>query len=235
MKTFNIYVRSYNRYDNVMTSELVEYCTYVVRASQADLYKAKGVKVLAVEDRFIDSGAKVLNWLIENAEEDVIAVLDDDIKRFKYRLDKYDLNLSKEQATREIERLGQLISDLDIGYATIAGHGNLLYYDRPFRFVGVNAGLKIFNRAKVVGRFDSSIRFLYDDDFQFQELLTNRIALICEYFLCDSFIDTNGGGNNDDKTKAEFQYNHDELKRRWGKYYKKPSKYGGSGSLLVKR
>ena len=233
MSTFNIYIRSYNRF-KIMTGNLVEYGTYVVRESQRSKYEEIWSDVLGVEDSLIDGGAKVLNYLIENATEDVICVLDDDIKGFKYRLDRYEKITDKEVATREIERLAQLVYDLDIGYANVAGHQNLLYYDQPFKFVGVNGGVKIFNRKKVKGRFDQSIRFLYDDDFQFQELLKNRIILLSEYFLNDSFIDTNEGGNNDDKTQREWRMNHEELNRRWGKYYKMPEK-SGSGRLVVKR
>ena len=232
--TFNIYVRSYNRYDNIMTANLVEYCTYVVRKSQKELYEKAGVKVLAVDDELIDTGSKVLNWLIENAPEDVICVLDDDLKGFKYRLDKFYPITDKATATMEIERFAQLITDLGIGYANVVGHQNLKFYDRPFKFVGVNGGVKIFNRAKVKGRFKEGIRFLYDDDFQLQELLYNRIVLLSMYFLNDSFIDTNKGGNNDNKSAKELQENHQTLEDTWGKYYKKPTGEG-SGSLRVKR
>lgn len=235
MSSLNIYVRSYNRYDNIQTGKLVDYCTYVVRKSQEDKYKAAGVKTLGVEDDQISGGAKVLNWLIENAPEDVIVVLDDDIKRFKYRLDNFYPIEDTTVATQELERMAQLVYDLDIAYATVAGHTNLKYYDRPFKFVGVNAGVKVFNRRKVKGRFDQSIRFLYDDDFQMQELLHNRIVLLSEYFLVDSYLDTNKGGANDNKSADEWWFNHEEMCRRWGKYYIPPTGDSGSGRLNVKR
>ena len=89
--TFNIYVRSYNRWDTITTGKIVEYCTYVVRKSQADKYKEAGVEnVWGIEDELINSGEKVLNYLIENAPEDVICVLDDDLYYFRYRLDEYE-------------------------------------------------------------------------------------------------------------------------------------------------
>lgn len=233
--TFNIYVRSYNRYDKIVTQPLLEYCTYVVRESQAQLYRDAGVKnVWGVKDELVNSGAKVLNFLIENAPEDVIAVIDDDTTGFKYRLDKFEPITDPAIATAEIERLAQLVVDLDLGFGSGVGHTNLLYYDRPFKVCGVNNGLKIFNRKKVVGRFNGDYRFLYDDDFQMQELLTNRIVLLSMYFLHNSIVDTNKGGNNDDKSGKEFNSDHDRMKEKWGKYYQKPEG-GQSGRLVVKR
>lgn len=233
--TFNIYVRSYNRWDTITTGKIVEYCTYVVRKSQADKYKEAGVEnVWGIEDELINSGEKVLNYLIENAPEDVICVLDDDLYYFRYRLDEYEKITDPVVATREIERLAQLVVDLDIGYGNVAGHSRLQYYDKPIKWVGVNGGVKIFNRKKVKGRFDSTYRFLSDDDFQFQELLYNRIVLLSMYFLNVSTIDVNGGGNNNDKTGKEFMSNHERLKEKWGKYYDLPDG-SGSGKFKVKR
>lgn len=235
MSTFNIYVRSYNRYDRIGVQDLVEYCTYVVRESQADLYANAGVKsILPVKDSEINSGAKVLNWLLDNAPEDIICVLDDDIKYFKYRLDRFEKVTDKRVATMELERLAQITYDLGIGFASGAGHTNLMYYDRPFKFVSVNDGIKIFNRKVIKSRFDPNIRFLYDDDFQMNEVLQNRIVLISEYFLHEPIIDVNKGGNNDDKTKKELEMNHQHMKNKWGKYYHMPNG-GGSGSIRVKR
>lgn len=235
MITFNIYVRSYNRYDHLWVQDLVEYCTYVVRESQAEKYRKAGCKsVMPIKDSDISSGADVLNWLLDNATEDVICVLDDDIRFFKYRLEKFEKVVDKRVATMEIERLAQLCYDLGIGFASGAGHTNLLYYDRPFKFVGVNDGIKIFNRKVVKSRFNPSIRFLYDDDFQMNELLHNRVILLSQYFIHEPIIDVNKGGNNDDKTGEEMLANHEFMKEKWGKYYKSP-KGGGSGSLRVKR
>ena len=233
--TFNIYVRSYNRYDRIETGRTLEYCTYVVRASQAEAYRKLGIEsVWGIEDSLVNSGEKVLNYLIDHAPEDVIAVLDDDIELFRYRHETFENINDPVIVTREIERLAQLITDLNIGYASTAGHTNLMYYDEPFKFVGVNGGLKIFNRKCVKGRFDGTYRFLSDDYFELQELLHNRIILLSEYFIHAGKINTNAGGNNDNKSIQEFESNHARLKEKWGKYYKLPVN-SASGGFKVKR
>lgn len=233
--TFNIYVRSYNRYNDIETGRCLDYCTYIVRKSQEPMYRDAGIEdVLGVEDELVNSGEKVLNYLLDNAEEDVVAILDDDIETFRYRLDEYETITDPAVVTMEIERLAQLITDLGIGYASVAGHTNLLYYDSPFKWVGVNGGVKIFNRSKCRSRFDGMFRFLSDDDFELQELLSNRIILLSEYFIHEGKINTNAGGNNDNKTLQEFRENHERLKLKWGKYYRMPEN-SGSGGFKVKR
>ena len=42
--TLGIYVQSYHRYNKILTQDLLERCTYVVRASEADLYRKAGVE-----------------------------------------------------------------------------------------------------------------------------------------------------------------------------------------------
>ena len=46
--TLGIYVQSYHRYNKILTQNLLERCTYVVRASEADLYRKAGVTYIDV-------------------------------------------------------------------------------------------------------------------------------------------------------------------------------------------
>lgn len=116
MTTFNIYVASYHRAKETTVHQLLEYCTYVVRESEADEYRAAGIEsVWGIPDEKICSFGKVQNYLIENAPEELICVLDDDISTFAYCLDHTVPITSKEIATRELERIGQLTIDLGVG------------------------------------------------------------------------------------------------------------------------
>ena len=42
--TLGIYVQSYHRYNKILTQDLLEQCVYVVRASEAELYRKAGVE-----------------------------------------------------------------------------------------------------------------------------------------------------------------------------------------------
>ena len=69
-----------------------------------------------MEDELICGLTEVNQWLIDNAPEDVIAILDDDIHHFYYRMyDTVSLD-DPEVVTAELERIGQLMADLKIGF-----------------------------------------------------------------------------------------------------------------------
>ena len=220
MPTFNIYIPSYRRSDRIMTHNLVEYSTYIVRKSEEELYKAKGVNVLAVEDSLIVGIPAVQNWLIENAPEDVICILDDDLTHFFYRTDVTQKlgEDDKETITAEIERLAQLAYDLEIGHVVTTRKGDPKSYTRPFSFSGIQGTLKIINRAKCKSRF-CEIDFLNDVDFMLQELMRNRIILLSEYFSDVNIMDVNAGGSNVTKSAARFHVAVEQMKLKWGKYY----------------
>ena len=73
--TFGVYIPSYNRYARGMiTGKLFEDPKHVVRKSQEKQYAEHGFKnIVSVDDRLVDGYSDVYNWIVENAEEDVIA------------------------------------------------------------------------------------------------------------------------------------------------------------------
>ena len=118
---FNIYCMSYRRSDKILTKHLFEYCTYVVRETEADAYRRAGINDMLVNpEGEVWDFISTLYWLIQRAPEDVIFVADDDIEKFVYRLDTTtyletkDGSPDKEKITSEVERIAQLIYDLNI-------------------------------------------------------------------------------------------------------------------------
>lgn len=235
MPTFNIYVPSYNRYQKILTNNFLEYCTYVVRKSEENDYRDAGIQsIWAVEDDKIDSFNKVSNYIIENAREDVICIIDDDVNSIVYRLETNEKLTDVEVITRELERIAQLMYDLGIGYGACPSDSNVKYYDRPFKFVGVNGGMKMYNRKVLKARFDEKLKFLSDIDFQLTELLKNRIVLIPNYFCFQCSIDTNSGGSNENKKLRDFNAENELVCNKWGRYYQKADGKS-AGRIRVKR
>lgn len=226
--TFNIYVQSYGRADTILTYHNLEYCTYVVRKSEESAYRAAGIdSILAIEDHLIDSCGKVTNYLLDNAPEDVICIIDDDIENFYYRLEDLTKIESKVDITREIERIAQMIIDLNIGYACCPIDTSIKYYDRPFKFAGVTGGLKIFNRSVIDTRVSLDYKLLSDIDFELHELLKRRIILIANYFCNNAKVDGN-------KSLREIKSENDRMSLKWGKYYR-IANGGRAGRVAVKR
>lgn len=222
---------SYKRSHSIVTNKHLEYCTYVVREEEEALYRNAGIEELLV----IPSSAKLkcgagitsfsstFRWIIENTPEDCIAILDDDIVRFAYRLDVYtaitkdNYKNHKEIVTSEIERLAQLIVDLDLGLLCDNPQYSPYGYLQEFTFKGMPGALRIVNKPCLKATFDPNDEATSDIDFVMQELFFNRIILQPRYFMAVAMKDTNdGGGYSDSNTKTRYRI---AMKNKWKKYY----------------
>lgn len=229
--TFGIYCMSYQRSDRILTNDCFEYCTYVVRENEADLYRKAGIKDLLVIpiDGRLKCGTKVWNfmttlwWIIENTPEDVIFVADDDISNFVYRLndstpitDEYFKN-PKQVTTQEVERIAQMLVDLDLGFACDNPQPALYVYDKEISFKGMPGGIRWINKKALKAKFDPKDWATSDVDMMMQELLANRIILLPKYFHSSSISAVNSGGTTvDSDTNYKFRL---AMKNKWGRYY----------------
>ena len=220
-KTLGVYVPSYKRSHDIKTYHVLNDCTYVVRESEADAYRDAGVeKILAAPDAEVDSLPKVRQWIIDHTPEDVVVQIDDDITGFSYvnknnlvRIEDMDI------VDAEFERIGQIISDLKIGFASIRMQENVIKYNEEFRFQSTIGLICWFNKAGLKSRYDTNIRFKEDIDFQLQELLYNRIIIVPEYFRAKAIYDKNEGGNSVDKNTKTINATVEYMKTKWGRYY----------------
>jgi hypothetical protein len=235
--TMNIYCISYNRSDTTIVHKLLEYVTFIVRKSQEKDYQLLGSDVFAIDDELVSSFAKVNNWILENINVDVAAVLDDDIDNFIY-LNTGNRSISKniEESTREIERLCQILYDLDIALLGTPITPIPYKYLGPYSFSGMIGPLRIYNIKRIKTRY-KDIKFFGDTDFVLTELLNNRIILRPNYFVPSAKLEKNKGGMNIVRNK-EMQ---DELavymSQKWGKYFlfKDSGFYKNTTKILVNR
>lgn len=216
---FNIYVPSYHRAATTNTFKLLEYCTYVVRKSEEQEYRARGIEsIWAVDDCEIDNICKVINYIVDNAPEQIIFTIDDDVEHFIYRLDKNEKLTDPETITAECERIGQLMLDLDVGFAAEDASIAPWNYDAEFGFKGTTGAMRWYNKAVYKSRFREEVYHNCDLDVMLHELLVNRITLKPKYLCVQAGTDTNAGGNSS-KTRQQQKDCALEMKRRWGKYF----------------
>ena len=194
--SLGIYVQSYHRYNAILTQDLLERCTYVVRRSEEELYRKAGVKsIWAAPDEEVNNAIRTYWWIIDHAPEDIVFVADDDIEDVMYRLNNITpIKKDKEIITSEIERIAQLMADLDIGYACIDATGVPYGYDGEFAFKGTSGSMKWVNKKILKARPDERVKYNYDLDLILQELLVNRIILKPRYIVGKDHQDTNAGG-----------------------------------------
>lgn len=216
---FNVYVPSYMRYDDKLRIyDHLEYCTYVVRRSEAELYRQNGIeKLWVVDDELIDNIHKVHQYIIDNSPEEVICIIDDDGKLI-YRTSE-TRDMTREEASMELERIAVLMVDLEIGYACTDAVPAPYYYDSEFKFKGMCGGCKWVNKARFMAKVDPDCQYNFDLDLELQELLHNRIVLKPIYFIDVGGQDTNRGGSNVDKNKAKRMAGIEHTKAKWGKYF----------------
>lgn len=224
--SFNIYVMSYQRYDKIVTKDLFEYCTYIVRAEEEQNYRDAGVDKMLV----IPAGCPVWNfmdtlwWTIWNTPEDVIFIADDDITRFVYRLDTVvpidDVNFDNpvEITTSEVERIAQTLVDLSLGLAYDCAHRAPYAYDKEWAFKGMPGHCRWVNKKALKAKYDCKDMASSDIDMAMQEMLYNRITLQPKYFISDAGqMETNAGGETN--TRAETYQGRLAMENKWGKYY----------------
>lgn len=221
-KTIGIYVPSYHRYDNIKTFHVLNDCTYVVRKSEEELYRSAGVtKLLAVEDELINTFPKTRQWIIDNTPEDIVVQIDDDIEKFAYcNKNNYVFIEDKDVVDAEIERIAQILSDLDLGFASFRMQFNVMKYNAEFIFKGTIGQVCFYNKSALKGKYDFNSKYKADIDFELQELLKNRIIIIPNYIQVDAKYDKNKGGNNVKKTSSEMYANVEYLKNKWGRHFK---------------
>lgn len=84
-----IYIPSYKRATAISTHKLLKYYKVVVRKSEEYDYLKIIPKenLIAVPDNEINNIVKVVNWIVDNSKEDIIAMIDDDMNDLIYRLD----------------------------------------------------------------------------------------------------------------------------------------------------
>lgn len=214
-----IYVPSYGRADTTSTFKFLDRCTYVVRKSEEEKYRARGIKdIWAIPDNEIDNLCKVSNYIIDHAPENIIFTIDDDVTGFIYRLDENKEIVDKETINAEIERIAQIVLDLDIGFCAEDAQITPWNYTQEFTFKGTTGAMRWFNKYKYKSKFNEEVYHNCDLDVMLHELLVNRIILRPMYFCVKAGTDTNKGGNSS-KTRKEQEDCATEMKIKWGKYF----------------
>tara|TARA_R110002126_G_scaffold93089_4_gene220745 strand:+ start:760 stop:1458 length:699 start_codon:yes stop_codon:yes gene_type:complete len=218
MIKLGIYVISYGRSDEIKTAKSVPSSTYVVRKSQEKAYKKAGIKnIWAIEDEKINSWTNVMNYILDNAPETCVVIMDDDLEDFSYvgtqawKVEDTDI------IEDELVRLSQIVYDLDIGHGILGFRPNPRNYAEEFLWHGTGGGTYFFNLDKCKSRFVPEAYASADLELQLQELLTNRIILFPKYFVASTSY--NSGTNSQARTMTKVVDSIRWVQNKWGKYF----------------
>ena len=219
-KTVGVYCPSYRRSDCIMTQNILNDVTYVVRASEEEAYRNAGVrKLISAPDEEINTMSKVRQWILDNSPEDIIIQVDDDIKQILYRTDIVMEIKDPDVIDMEFLRIAQLLSDLKLGYATITVTPRPYLYQEEFKFNSMGGGIYWYNKECYQAQNDDKADCKEDVDKILQELMYNRIILMPKYLAMYVKTDTNEGGDNINKNSKVIRECNEYMKLKWGKYY----------------
>ena len=219
--SFNIYIPSYKRAKTCTTHKFLNYYTYVVRQSELQDYIDAGIdpdKIWAVEDKLIAGMVLVNDYIIKNAPEDIFVIVDDDLHHFYYRMENTQEVNDPDTVTAELERIAQIMLDLDIGFGSVDATIRPYNYTQEFDFKGSSGGMRWVNKAVFKAKLNIDLEFAYDLDVVLQELLVNRIILKTKYFCSKGLTDTNEGGASDKQRNQQIA-TIQNMRTKWGRYF----------------
>lgn len=214
---FKIYSPSYKRADVCKTHKYIPSVTYVVRESEAEDYKGVHDKLWIVPDSAQGNVARIRNYMLENAPEDNIVFMDDDIKHFG-RFNGNELTkLDNEGVLNMIQEGMQLAKELGTCYWGI----NLLQDKGAYReytpFGTKQMVLGPFcGHMKNPFRYDEKIYLKEDYDMSLQVLNKYRKTLRMNmyHYVCDQA--TLRGGCADARSVSREMEHIFLLQKKWG-------------------
>ncbi len=217
MNGIGYYSPSYKRPNGVITQRRYSEVIYVVRESDADDYINNGHKCWVVPDSAQGNVSRIRNYILDNAPEEKIVLMDDDIsgigkweRQTKKVLDEYDFYQFCEIGFIMAEDLGVKYWGMNL----LMDKGAYREYT-PFSFKSVILGpFQAFNNLDL--RYDENLPLKEDYDLSLQVLNKYRKTLRFNAYHYIAKQHTNLGGCADYRTREREKEQMDLLIKKWG-------------------
>lgn len=225
-------ILSRGRYNSISTTRLLpSYIEVVVPKSEVELYKEKiSNPIIEIPDE-IEGLGNVRNWVLNNFEEEIVVMIDDDIKSFYCITNYRAYKTSKEEMVQVIINTAVMAKDMGVhcfGFTQT----DIRKYNGcdPFTlctWVGCIIG--------VIGRGDyfREDKYKVDIDFCLKKIMKDRIILCNNMYFAVQSRDNNVGGNSIYRTEEEYNNSLETLCKKWGKYLKKVKGHKSQISLKL--
>jgi len=215
---YRIYVASYKRPQLAKTHKYLREIVYVVMESEEEEYKKLGVKVWAIPDEVQGNLARVWNYILDNAKEKNIVLMDDDINYFGRWNGNKDKRLKEEDVYQMIQEGMLLATDLGVKYwgvNCLKDKGAYREYT-PFGTVHYIGGPFQAHMDNPL-RYDEALFLKEDYDMTLQVLNEYRknLRLNMYHYVCEQNT-LHGGVAAYRNVDTEMEQNK-RLQRKWGK------------------
>lgn len=234
-------ILSRSRAEHITTHKILEEFTLVVPESEIPEYEKRvktATEIVGIPDDIHGLGA-VRNWVLDRFDEEILIMLDDDIRQFILLLGQSPQIIKRPELIEQI-LLNCAVMCLDAGLTlfSFSQKGDVRKYQHtePFKlnsWVGTIVG--IIGREH---RFTEQNKLKVDADYTLQVLRDKRIVWIDERYVFTCHRDNNSGGNGLYRTQELIDQENEFLKRKWGQYIrirKQKEKYGLSLGVTRKQ
>ena len=238
MKLYDIriLILSRGRSDKVHTVKLLpDYVELLVPDDEKELYEKNYANPILTIPSSIHGLGRVRNWVLENFKENIVIMIDDDIKTV------YCLTEEHARAIKDPEELMQILINTAVMADDLGVH--CFGYSQtdirkfsgcdPFSLKGwVGCIIGVIGRKH---RFRDD-KYKVDIDYCMKNLLVDRILWIDQRYYCIQNRDNNTGGNSIYRSQEEFEKSVDTLVETWSPFLKvKKNASQISISINVKR
>ena len=214
---YKIYVASYKRANICKTHKYLKNITYVVMESEEKEYKKKHDNLWVIPNEVQGNLARVWNYILDNAPEENIILIDDDIKHFGRYNGNKSYKLNELEVYNMIEQGIQLATDLNVvywGLNCLADKGAYREYT-PFGMTSYIGGPFQAHRKNDL-RYDEVIFLKEDYDMSLQVLNKYRknLRMNMYHYVCEQA--TIAGGCADYRNVAKEKKQNNLLQKKWG-------------------
>ena len=217
MKQYDIklLILSRGRSDAVSTASLLpDWVEMLVPVSEAEEYKKRYANpILTIPDEIMGLGP-VRNWVLDNFKENIVIMIDDDIKTM------YCISGLHARAITDKEEFVQIL----INTAVMAEDAGLHCFGYSQTDIRKYNGTEPFKLGGWVGciigvierkfRFRDD-KFKVDIDYCLKCMLVDRVIWIDNRYYCIQQRDNNKGGNSAFRTQEEYQKSLNSLLEKW--------------------
>jgi hypothetical protein len=230
-----IVVPSHLRSDTIgkMTLNYCPEAIVTVNESEVDEYANAGVQNLWPHPDSVKGYGAIMNWILENFEDEAVMILDDDMMHFTSYTSKNTVHYKDPEVGKAIiQNTYQIAIDMQVGLAGWNGSQDPKTFRSfdPVKLTGfIQSGCSIMLGKDV--KFDPVLYLREDFDFNLNQLLKKRITFMDHRFCFLAWPNFTGrGGSAEFRSQERDEGEREYMKKKWGQYILFGHRNGAGGS-----
>ena len=213
-----IFIPSYKRAGNVKTRNALGCGILAIHECEKKEYKDKdGGELLIIPDELKGNIAKVRNYILDNANDDKIIMMDDDISCIGYHENNKQNKMKPEQIMNLFETGYKMAEDMNVSLWGINLQSDPKFYRNYSPFSMLAPILGTFScHYKPQIRYDERLFLNEDYDFFLKTINKNRKTLrFNKYYYMADHLDMEGGCGSYRLKEYEIEQAQ-MMQKRWG-------------------